>query len=620
MAIQARPGAAADRQPLPSQAPVLSPHIPQLQSPSRWRGRLGDAAPLALSLFLISFIFWAPFHPVTAAVFAVSLVGFYVYWVGRSYSVAAACWIGLRRINRWKQTQWPAKYAQWSARRGGVDAWDWPRHLVIIPNYREHEHELARTLDSLAAQANAEQLVVALAMEERETGAQRKAARLLLSYRGRFGDIFATFHPAGVPGEAPGKGSNEAWAARQAYGRLISGGASDDLARYTVTSCDADAYFDPHHFEALNYLFLTSKDRYRAFWQPAIFNSNNIWDIPAPLRLPDGLSGVNRLANLVLPVSVKFPTSCYALSWRMLSEVDYWDEEVIPEDWHVYLKCCFALGDRVHVEPLYLPLGNDCVLADGYMPTLRAHYTQSVRHAWGASDVPYAWRAAFAPGPLSRARRFVLAANLTKVHVLWAAQWYIITVGMLIPMKFAQHLGAPMPGWWTRKQFEIPGPGWHVENILTPQHWLAFDETGLVEPRITLTVCGLLIAVCIVPLFALIAFEYRARGQRPAYVSRVKVLGQFTMWPLMALITFVWASLPALHAQWKLASGRGLVYRVAQKGGHGIRADEPLADPEEQEAVLVLAAESAANGEVTRPPEHQTVATLQALAGNLLIF
>jgi hypothetical protein len=575
---------------------------------------VSNAVPLAISVTLISFIFWAPFHAVTAAVFAVSLVAFYVYWVVRSYGVGVACWVGLRRISRWKRTDWRAQYEAWARTRTFAAGWDWPRHLVVIPNYRESEEELARTLDSLAAQPNAAQLVIALAMEERETGAQRKAARLLLAYREHFGDIFATFHPAGIPGETPGKGSNEAWAARQAYSRLITSGCHD-LARYTITSCDADAVFDPHHFEALNYLFLTARDRHRTFWQPAIFNSNNIWDIPAPLRLPDGLSGVNRVANLVLPGSVKFPTSCYSLSWQMLTQVDYWDEEVIPEDWHIYLKCCFALGDRVHVEPLYLPLGNDCVLTDSYIGTLRAHYTQSVRHAWGASDIPYAWRAVFGRGgPLSRTRRLILASNLTKVHVLWAAQWYIITVGMLVPMKFAQQFGAPMPGWWTHQSVEIPGPGWHLENIVYPQRWLAFDGSGLFEPRMGLTICGLLIAICILPLFSLIAFEFRTRGPRPAYVSWPALIGQFFMWPLMGVITFFWASLPALHAQWKLATGRGLVYRVAQKGGHGVRLSGAEAEAPEEDS-----AEPSVAYNVTVTVDHETAAVMQSSAGYLPI-
>jgi hypothetical protein len=43
----------------------------------------------------------------------------------------------------------------------------------------------------------------------------------------------------------------------------------------------------------------------------------------------------------------------------------------------------------------------------------------------------------------------------------------------------------------------------------------------------------------------------------------------------MAVITFFFASLPALHAQWKLASGRGLVYRVAEKGSRALPVRAP---------------------------------------------
>ena len=37
-------------------------------------------------------------------------------------------------------------------------------------------------------------------------------------------------------------------------------------------------------------------------------------------------------------------------------------------------------GDRVNVQPIFLPLGNDCVLTDGYFKTLRAHYALSLIH------------------------------------------------------------------------------------------------------------------------------------------------------------------------------------------------------------------------------------------------
>ncbi|MBM4415701.1 MAG: hypothetical protein FJ035_05540 [Chloroflexi bacterium] len=590
--------------------------VPALRGERDWLERAGSAFPFACSLFLASAILWAPLNRYTAFVLAVSLTGFFGYWLLRSYAVAIACMVGLRRIRRWERTDWHARFDAWSATHPS-EPWNWPRHVVIIPNYREPEEGLRRTLDSLAAQANAEQVVVVLAMEEREAGAERKATRLLLEYRERFADLFASYHPAGLPGEVAGKGSNEAWAARATFERLrLDVGRS--LRRYTITSCDADAVFHPQHFSALNYLFLTASDRYRTFWQPAIFNSNNIWEVPAPLRIPDGLSGINRLANMVLPPSVKFPTSCYSLSWELLQAVDYWDEEVIPEDWHVYLKACFTLGDRVHVESLYLPLGNDCVRMDGTLATMRAHYRQAVRHAWGASDIPYAWRALATGRTLSWRRGLLLASTLTKVHVLWAAQWYIVTLGVLLPAKLAGTFDAPMPQWWTHRYY-VPGPGWHPEHVVDPARWLAFDSTGLMEPRMGLNVCGLLIAVCIVPLLVLIVLELRMRGQRPSYVSRWAYVSQLAMWPLMAPITFVWASLPAFHAQWRLASGRGLVYRVAEKGSRAFVQQaapvEPLAPPDEEPPHEL---EPAAVAVPVR--ERNALAASSSLSGNLLIL
>ncbi len=531
--------------------------------------------PLLLSLFIASSVFWAPWHPWTATVLAAGLTVFFAYWVIRSYSVAIAIWIAVRRMRRATHVNWAERYRA----EGHQASWDWPRHLVIIPNYREPEQGLERTLASLAEQSLAPQLVVVLAMETRETEAHEKAARLIQRFAGAFADCFATFHPSDIPGETPGKGSNEAWAARQAYLRLIEVG-DDDLDRYSVTSCDADAVFHPNHFSAMNYQFLTAADRYRTFWQPVIFNTNNIWEVPAPLRIPEGLSGVNRASNLVLPFSVKFPTSCYTLSWRMLHEVDYWDEEVIPEDWHIYMKCTFSLGDRVHVQPLWIPLGNDCVLSETTWRTLRAHYTQSKRHAWGASDIPYAWRAVANPGPAGLGRRLLLASALTKVHVFWMAQWYIVTLGVLLPAKMTGSFGAHMPEWWSHKAFQIPGIGLHPERITDPGTWLVVGETGLLELSIWLNLCGLMLALCLIPLIAIIAFEGWIRPTRPAGVSRVETFKQLAMWPLMAPITFAWASLPALDAQVHLARGRDLIYRVAEKGSRAFTtadtADEHL--------------------------------------------
>jgi hypothetical protein len=77
----------------------------------------------------------------------------------------------------------------------------------------------------------------------------------------------------------------------------------------------------------------------------------------------------------------------------------------------------------------------------------------------------------------------------------------------------------------------------------------------------------------------MIIFELKTRGPRPDYVSRTAFIASFGMWPLMAFITFFFASMPALHAQLKLASGQGLIYRVAEKGSRRGVTSSPMASP-----------------------------------------
>ena len=293
--------------------------------------------------------------------------------------------------------------------------------------------------------------------------------------------MFATFHPAASRTRRR-QGSNEAWGAREAYIHLIEE-RGDEIGRYSVTSCDADAVFHLTTFPRSTTLLTRRTATGRSAADH--FQQQQHLGYPRVLRIPDGLSGINRMSNLLLPGSGKFPTSCYSLTWQMLNEVDYWDEEVIPEDWHLFLKCSYTLGDRVNVQPIFLPLGNDCVLTDGYFKTLRAHYAQSVRHAWGASDIPYAWRAARNPGsPTSWRRKVLLATTVTKVHALWMAQWYIVTLGVLYPSKMAGSFGAPLPHWWTERH-AIPGTGCIPNESWSPPPGSISIRRGCLSRRCT---------------------------------------------------------------------------------------------------------------------------------------
>ncbi|MGE5602161.1 MAG: hypothetical protein ACM30E_03870, partial [Nitrososphaerales archaeon] len=95
-------------------------------------------------------------------------------------------------------------------------------HVIILANFKEPEEVVARTLERLSQQANARDvLTVVMAMEEAEPGSQLKGERLKRRYGRYFANMLVTVHPRGLPGEVPGKGSNQAWAARRTREYLV---------------------------------------------------------------------------------------------------------------------------------------------------------------------------------------------------------------------------------------------------------------------------------------------------------------------------------------------------------------------------------------------------------------
>jgi len=114
-----------------------------------------------------------------------------------------------------------------------------------------------------------------------------------------------------------------------------------DINNITITSCDADARINPGYFSALTYNFTTDKNRYLRFWQSPICWHNNFWKVPAFIRIIGTLSNVGYLANIQEPDGLFFNYSTYSTSLKLLDEVGYWDTDIIPEDWHIFLQSFF---------------------------------------------------------------------------------------------------------------------------------------------------------------------------------------------------------------------------------------------------------------------------------------
>ena len=510
-------------------------HVPTSE---RVLTRFLEILPFALALVLISSLVWgAIWLPIPLVIM---LLAFDCYWAWRSINGAIHGVRGYRALKSTARIDWKQKYDAETFGpdhlRADVLAWDDVHHLVIIPTYKESVDKLRATLGKLAeSEVAREKLLVVVAMEAADAEAPERYEVLKREFEHSFLAMVRTVHPCDIPGEVRGKSSNESWAAKEAK-RLFCDEMGFDIDRMTVTSCDADTLFHPRYFSALTYYFATEPMRYRTFWQGPIFYYNNVWDVPAPLRVQNGLGGINHLAKLSRKYVVLFPQSTYSLSMRMCHDVGYWDVDVVPEDWHMFLKCFFELNGEPVVKPIMLPVGNDGVRAYKYRDTFWEHYQQARRHAWGCSDIPYAVKQ-FVRHPeipfLTRLRR---TWSITENHVLWSSQWFLIT-GVAANMSAASWGG--FIGLQPFAQHNVPD-------------WF-------------LTTSRIILTPLMIPLMVMIVLDMAMRPQRPRHWKVWLYPIQFAQWLLMAPITLFFTAFPALDAQIRLALGKRLEYKVTEK-------------------------------------------------------
>jgi len=486
--------------------------------------RFLEILPGALTWLVILFpVVGSFFIPRVVAYFILS---FYVFWLYRSFKMAILGIRGYCDIRTSEQINWKARYER-ERKRGDLD-WDEVFHVILIPNAGESVEKLSQNLDSLKNQTlDRKKLFVVLAMEERVSGSDEVARALLEKYNGVFGRLWVTFHPNNIPGEIVGKASNEAWAARQAKKKLLHEGF--DLKMLTLTSCDADATFHPKYFEALTYFFATNPQRYRRFWQAPILGYNNLWRVPAPIRVVEVVGITLRLADLQDPSKLFFNYSCYSTSFSMVDEIGYWDTDIIPEDWHLFLQAFFALKGAVEVEPIFLPTAIDAPQARTYAKSLLNRYRQCKRHAWGVTDIPYAVKQFFQHPEIPFAARFFRIFKLFESHLLWPTNWFLITLGASIP------------------------------PFLNP----AFSQTCLGQnlPRMSQTI----MTISLLGLGAIILLDAALRPPRPRDVSWWVVPTYYLQWLLLPVATFFMSSLPALESHTRLMWGRYLEYYVTEK-------------------------------------------------------
>ena len=307
-------------------------------------------------------------------------------------------------------------------------------NALIVPAYNESYEVIEPALRSvLETTYDKQHLIVVFAYEERG-GADMKATAQRL--KRTFGKHFHTFetveHPKDIPNEVVGKGGNITYAGRWLQNYLEE--QQIPFGNVIVTTMDCDNKPHKTYFDYLTYEYIVREDRKHLSYQPVCLFTNNIWDVPAPMRVvATGNSFWNIISSMRPHMLRNFAS--HAQPMDALVEMDFWSVRTIVEDGHQYWRSYFHFGGNYDVIPLHVPIYQDAVLSSSYTKTLKAQFVQLRRWAYGASDVPFVGVRVFSP------RRnvpfwggFTRFVRLLDGHVTLACVSILVAFGGWVPL------------------------------------------------------------------------------------------------------------------------------------------------------------------------------------------
>ena len=479
--------------------------------------RFLEMLPGTVSWTLILFPIWGSLLiPYVVAYF---ILFFDVYWLYKLFSLAITALIASRKIRKSEKENWLVKIKK-------LKNYQKINHVIIIPNYTEAVNKLRETLNSIASQTfPVKRIFVVLGMEKREEQAVARAEILIKEFKGIFGGLSATYHPD-IPGEIKGKSSNQSFASRKIYKKLILEKAID-INYATISSVDADSIFDKQYFAYLTYEFLTDPKPYNKFWQSANVNHNNFWNVPAPIRIVAFFGSLWRTAVLVQGDRL-ISNSTYSLSFALLKKVNFWDTDVIPEDYRIFFKAFYKLKGNIWARPIFLKTSMDSPRSSNFFKSLKSKYQQEQRWSWGASDDPLFIKWWFTVPNVPFLRKTIMLFHVLFDHFLWPVNWFILTVAA------------------------------NIITFINP----VFSRTTLGYKLPSLA--GFILTSCLIAFIAMVFIDFRNRPKNSS-LSKIRELLFPIEFILLPIVGFFLSTVPALISHTRLMLGKRMEYKVTEK-------------------------------------------------------
>lgn len=327
---------------------------------------------------LIGVVLASIYAPFFAAYF---IIAFAMYWLLKTAFLSWHLRYNWKRLRHHMKIDWKVMIDRFS--------YEHIHQVVILPFYEESEVVVDATLQSLAdARYDMKSIVIVLAAEERAgEKAQKVAEAMKAKWADMFGYFLITTHPANVPGEMAGKGSNAAYAAEQVRTKVLD----PHGIRYNhtlVSIFDIDTVIYPEYFNCLIWHFMTAENPLKTSFQPVPVFNNNIWEASALARVVAMSSTFWEMVQQERPERMA-TFSSHSVSFQALYEVGYWQKNMVSEDSRIFWNLLIANDGEYSVVPLSYPVSMDANAAPTLWGTIKNVYKQHRRWTYGVENFCY---------------------------------------------------------------------------------------------------------------------------------------------------------------------------------------------------------------------------------------
>lgn len=382
-------------------------------------------------LFLVVFLSWK--KPIWAAVF---IILFVLYQLFKIIYFSFHLHAGYKKMREYEKINWLAKLKSLNPPAGG---WKDIYHLIIFPMYREPLEIIRESFLALEKSDYPKQnLIVVLSCEKRAAQhCQKIVKEIEKEFDKKFFRLLITWHPDNLPGEIPGHGSNDAWAAKQAKEKIIDP-LKIPYENIVVSSFDADTFVFPKYFSCLTWHYLTSEKPTRTSFQPIPLYINNIWQVPLFSQVFSFTSTFWHTINQERPDKL-ISFSSHSLSFKALFDVGFKQTNVISDDSRIFWQCFFKYDGDYRVQPLYYPVSMDANVSKNIFKTAVNIYKQQRRWAWGVGEIPYFLFGFLKNKKIPLGKKFSLGFEIIEGHFSWAIAPILIFLLGWLPL----FLGGP---------------------------------------------------------------------------------------------------------------------------------------------------------------------------------